>query len=158
MSAPILRFALALVPILACTPSDAPDDSGDTDDTGVEDLPPFDEMSRDQKLTFMGTTVLPQMKAKFDTHPAYGAGPLTCASCHGEDMEAVDYAMPNGLYPLDYAKFPYSGSQDAEEASWGTFMETEILPAMGALLERELYGVDTPEGFGCFGCHAPPPG
>lgn len=95
----------------------------------------FDFVQRHERMTLY---VLPAMARRFRQHRNDEVARLTCLSCHGEDAEAVDYAMPNGLAPLDPAAMP-----DNEEARW---MSEVVVPSYD---RAALAGGTTT----CFSCH-----
>lgn len=86
----------------------------------------------------MTFAVLPRMAKLFQKHRHSPDPDLACTSCHGTDAEAVAYAMPHGLPPLDPARLPL-------DTEMGRFMKDEVAPAMADLLDKPSYG--------CFGCH-----
>jgi hypothetical protein len=73
-----------------------------------------------------------------------------CQTCHGIDMEAVSFKMPNHLYAL-----PATGAEEAAIAydeKTARFMIDTVVPAT-----RDLLGKDDPElakAVGCHTCHA----
>lgn len=105
-------------------------------------------MSHDERLTYMGTEVLPAMK---DSFKQQGFDTFKCANCHGEDYKDVDFAMPNDLTPLNPDNPIQSGMDLDEEMT--KFMVSEVLPQMAELLDMET-DVTTGKGeFGCLSCH-----
>jgi hypothetical protein len=101
-------------------------------------------------MDWMGLAVFPKMRAVFQEHDAKYAT-LDCQTCHGKDMEMVDFKMPNYLFSLpkdntlDWAK-----DYDAKTTE---FMSEQVVPEMAKLLDMEPYDAETGKGFGCFGCH-----
>lgn len=144
--------------------TDTPAETDETDvvetdvvETDEEEMIAYADMNREQRLDYMATTVLPQMRDLFQAYDATAFAGFGCATCHGGNMVEADYQMPNALSSLEFAKFPYSASTDPEEAAWGAFMETEVLPTMATLVGREPFNPATnPEGFACFDCHNMP--
>lgn len=147
--------AVFIVLVTACaTPEDVNYVSHDSDTTGSGTASTWVEMDREQRLAYMNDIVLPTMKARFEAASPAPLAILECETCHGDDMVARDYVMPNRLPAVDAAKFPYSTSADPDEAAWGLFMEGEVVPAMAELLGQSAYDADTnPGGFYCFACH-----
>jgi hypothetical protein len=131
------------------TTGDPGDDSGgDTGGGGGTDGATWATMDRDARLTYMGTTVLPQMKEAFKQR---GFETFKCANCHGEDYQAVDFKMPNDLTPLNPDNPIQSGMDLDEEMT--KFMVSEVLPKMAELLGKQT-DVTTGKGeFGCLSCH-----
>jgi hypothetical protein len=114
--------------------------------------PTWAEKGREARLAYMTDVVLPTMREIFQARdPARYAG-FTCATCHGDDHVAADYAMPNALTPL-----PIDGTLDAARAidpDMTTFMLDEVFPVMADLLGRDKYNQGSaPDGFRCVGCH-----
>lgn len=105
--------------------------------------------SRDERMEYMGLYVFPKMKALFKTFDATAYGKFRCQTCHGEDMEAVDYKMPNGIYALP-ADNPEQAARDYDEKTT-QFMVASVLPAL-----RELLAKNDPElskAMSCNTCH-----
>jgi len=111
----------------------------------------FDDMTREQKLTFMRETVMPEMTALFQELDGERFADFGCADCHGEDMQEVDFAMPNGVAPLTHEQIPAIFESDQPMA---VFMTQRAWPRMAELLGEDLYDPETHEGFSCFNCHA----
>ena len=101
-------------------------------------------------MEFMGLYAFPQMRSLFVAFNPKAYKTFRCQTCHGADMEAVDFKMPNGLYAL-----PVEGAEKAAleyDEPTARFMIDRVLPAMQTLLAK-----DDPElqkSFGCHGCHA----
>jgi len=154
-------LALSLLLFVAACPTANDDDSASNDDDAADpcaDYEPsgaFDDMDDDEKRQFMTCVVMPDMTDAFQAFDADEYATFGCATCHGQDREAVDHEMPNGLEELPLAGFPFSESNDPEEAAFGEFMEDEVLPAMQAHLGRSS-NFNDPNFFGCYGCHERP--
>lgn len=135
------------------TTSGGADSGGDAADSG--DAEPaaaasWADMDRDERLTYMGTTVLPKMKESFKQQ---GFDSFKCANCHGADYKEVDFKMPNDLTPLN-ADNPIQSGMDLDE-EMTKFMVSTVLPQMAELLGEET-DVTTGKGeFGCLSCHLP---
>ncbi|GEM_PF-2986108 len=131
------------------------EDPVDDDDDALPDS--YQEMDRMQRTTYMEETVLPRMQELFSAYDPFFPE-VECETCHGADYEDpdVDYAMPNGNTELPFSGFPFSESDDPEEAAFGEFMEDDILPDIVELLDEEEFDPQTGEGFGCYGCHERP--
>src|SRR5690606_6269812 len=99
----------------------------------------------DQRLEFMGVTVMPKMRAAFQEFDPAGFKDFGCKTCHGDDMEAVEFRMPNALMELQQPDpIPAAREWDAETTR---FMVDEIVPQMQSLLQMEK------DEFTCFSCH-----
>jgi hypothetical protein len=108
---------------------------------------PWDQKTREERMAFMGAHVSPTMKKLFQKYDAKGYADFQCQTCHGSDMEAVDYRMPNGLYELP-ADDPIAEAKDVDE-DVAEFMVKEVAPMMAKLLSRPKMA----EGEACFICH-----
>lgn len=95
----------------------------------------YDFEQRHERMTLY---VLPSMARQFRRHRGEPFATLTCLSCHGENAEAVDYRMPNGLYPLNPEALP-----NTDEARW---MAETVVPAYDRVAQA---GGSTT----CFSCH-----
>ena len=101
----------------------------------------FDDLSDDEKLTYMSTEVLPTMQAIFQGYDSEAYAEFSCATCHVTGLSDGSYAMPDpGLPPLREADFPYEGEL-------ADFMEHEVRATMAELLGP------TDGGRPCVTCH-----
>jgi hypothetical protein len=124
--------------------------SGSSAEPGAADVP-WKDKTREQRLEYMGLVVYPKMKETFQAQDADGFKDFKCQTCHGEDMEAVEFKMPNSLYALPVAD-PMGSAMEYDEAV-ATFMAQTVVPAMAELLGEQPYNPETQTGFGCFSCH-----
>ena len=109
---------------------------------------PWKDKTFEQRQDWMGIKVLPAMKAlwaEFEPEKEF-----KCQTCHGEDMEAVKFKMPNSLYALP-ADDPMKAAMEYDEDT-AKFMAEKVLPKMAELLDMEVMN-EQGEGFGCLGCH-----
>lgn len=134
-------------------------DPGDSDaDTDVavdtDSWDDWDTLSFDHKLTYMTDTVLPQMQQLFDD-ASPRAIQLSCATCHGTDALAVQYAMPNDLYPLQFQSPTLPDTFDSpEQEAWAYFMRDDVSVTMAALLKQDFDDEFVLQGtFTCLSCH-----
>ncbi len=104
------------------------------------------DMDHDQRLEYMGTVVLPTMEKLFKAYDAEGFSDFGCKTCHGEDGEAVNYKLPNGLYALPPAD-PVAAAKEYD-AEVTAFMQDKVNPEMAKLL-----GTEVGNGFSCMTCH-----
>jgi hypothetical protein len=98
-------------------------------------------------MAFMGAHVAPEMKkifVKFDKEEFADFG---CKTCHGADMDLLDFRMPNDLYALP-ADNPVEEAMDLDEDT-AQFMIKEVVPNMARLLSEK----PGPDGVSCFTCH-----
>ena len=108
-------------------------------------------MDRAQRLVFMQQTVMPEMQAMFQEHDPERFADFGCPTCHGGNMQEVDFAMPNGVAPLDPAQI---GALFQSDQPMPQFMVQRVWPRMAELLQQAPYDPATHEGFGCMNCHA----
>lgn len=102
-------------------------------------------------MEFMSTVVYPKMKQVFQEQDPKAYANFKCQTCHGNDMEAVNFKMPNSLYAL-----PTDKTIDAAmeyDAKTTKFMMERVLPTMSELLGIAPLDPKTGQGFSCFNCH-----
>jgi cytochrome c553 len=146
-----IRYGLTAVLVsvpLACGSGQATAETPANEPAAAQEAPAdaaltWATMNREQRLEFMGLTVLPEMKQLFQKYDASYAE-FKCQTCHGDDMKEVDFKMPNGLFPLTKPN-PIPAAKDYDEQVTN-FMQTEVVPRMGELL-------GTADSFNCFACH-----
>jgi hypothetical protein len=112
----------------------------------------WEALDRSERMVFMNDTVTPVMRELFQGHDPVAYADFGCETCHGGDMVAVDYRMPNALMPL-----PIEGTLETAQArdpEATLFMLEEVFPVMADLLDRDRYHPSSaPDGFRCVGCH-----
>jgi hypothetical protein len=96
---------------------------------------PWAQKNRAERMEFMGLHFFPRMKALFEAQGPASAPPFRCQTCHGEDMEAVNYRMPNSLYALP-AKDPVAAARAYDERTT-TFMVESVAKTAVELLGGE---------------------
>jgi cytochrome c553 len=111
----------------------------------------WQEKSREQRMDWMGLEVFPKMRAAFVEFDAKEYSAFACQTCHGNDMEMVDFKMPNKLYSLNKAD-PVTDAKEYDEETTQLMVDV-VVPEMAKLLDMEPYDPETQKGFGCFGCH-----
>lgn len=106
---------------------------------------------RHAEMTFL---IHPALMERYQAFYRTEAPELRCATCHGEDMEAVRYRMADT--PLDDLKpsavqalYLDGAVLDAEQ----TFKRDVITPLMARLMGVPAYDPASGLGFSCFGCH-----
>jgi hypothetical protein len=105
-----------------------------------------------QRMDWMGLQVFPKMKGVFKEFDADRFSEFACQTCHGDEMEIVDFKMPsNKLYALP-RKDTLQSARDYD-AKVTDFMVATVMPKMAELLDMPVYDRETKAGFGCFGCH-----
>lgn len=104
-------------------------------------------MSKERKLEYMNTTVMPRMKSVFVTFDPHRYLKIDCATCHGRGAEAHGYAMPNPDLLLEPSPWNTTGAKASTAPShMDAFMAGVVVKEMARLVDRPV---------GCFGCHAP---
>ncbi len=103
-------------------------------------------------MDYMREVVLPTMREIFQSYDAERYADFSCVTCHGQNAEEVDYAMPNVLGPL-----PLDGTIEtamARNPEMTMLMLEQVFPQMVELLDEEKYNSETaPDGYRCVGCH-----
>ncbi len=107
-------------------------------------------MSHEQKMDYMQNTVMPEMRRMFQEFDGQRFANFSCRTCHGENPQAVNWHMPNGIAPLDPSTIP---AMFASQDRMHVFMTQRLWPRMTALLGKQPYNPETHQGFGCMGCH-----
>lgn len=117
---------------------------------------PFKNMTVDEQMAFMKQRVLPETKQLFVAFdPAFAT--MTCKTCHGEGAENGSWEMPNPkLKPLPDSEEAFMAwvQKEPAEGKWAGFMATQLEPAMGRLLQVQVFDPKTKTGeFSCEACH-----
>ncbi len=106
------------------------------------------EKNDEQRFGYMAAQVHPIMSKVFIEYDPDNAG-FTCSNCHGENMEQIDYAMPNeSLYAMPPDR-PYDDAIDFDQKI-AVFMMTKVTPTLQDLLNK---GDGAPTKVTCFTCH-----
>lgn len=116
---------------------------------GAPDVP-WSHKSHEERRAFMAAHVEPTLRHLFQKHDAKSYGSFGCATCHGGDMELVDFRMPNSLYALP-AENTIAEAKDYDEKTT-EFMMSEVVPTFAKLLSAKA-GDPGPGGVTCFTCH-----
>jgi len=164
LAAPFV-FALACggsapAPVTPAPSSTAPADSGapapsaTPAPTAATDgaLAPFETLtSMEDKAARMKQVVKPQMAKVFQGHDATKYADFGCATCHGPKMapKPQEFLPKIDLSPDGFKKLM------AEKPDTVKFMHEQVVPAMAAAMGDKPYDMQTKQGFGCLGCHAP---
>ena len=112
---------------------------------------PWKDKTHEQRMDWMGLQVFPKMKGVFTQFDAERFSGFACQTCHGDDMEIVDFKMPNKLYALPRTDTIKSARD--YDAKVTEFMLSTVTPKMAELLDMQPYDPATKSGFSCFGCH-----
>jgi hypothetical protein len=108
---------------------------------------PWEKKTHEERMGFMGGHVEPKMKALF---VAYDSSYSTfgCQTCHGRDMELIDFGMPNDIYALS-VEDPIEDAMGYDE-DVAKFMIEKVVPTMASLMSKTS---GKPGGVTCFTCH-----
>lgn len=110
------------------------------------------DKTRAQRMDWMGLQVFPKLKTAFKEFDESRFSGFACQTCHSEEMEMVDFKMPNTkIYALPLANPVQSAREYDEKVT--DFMVNTVTPRMAELLDMPVYDPETKSGFGCFGCH-----
>jgi hypothetical protein len=118
---------------------------------------PWAEMDFDEREFYMIGKVLPIAEEVFRGFDAHAFAEFGCESCHGEDGEARDFAMP----PPDLPTVPAPGTDEfaqmeKDQPRMVRFMRRKVTPTTATILGFDEFDPETGEGFGCNGCHPTP--
>ena len=112
---------------------------------------PWSHKTREERMGYMAAAVHPRMKQVFVESDESYAESFSCETCHGSEMELVDYRMPSeALYALP-ADNPVGEAMDLDE-DVANFMMGKVMPAMAELLSAKP---GAKGGVNCFTCHPP---
>jgi hypothetical protein len=111
---------------------------------------PWADMDAQARNDYMIGKVLPIMDEAFRTHDATEYPELGCETCHGQDCEEREYAMPNpraSIVPEPGTR-PWTG-MEATFPDMVAFMQSEVVPKMTSIMGYDIT---------CASCHpsAPP--
>jgi hypothetical protein len=116
------------------------------------------DMTYDQKRAYMKAAVVPTMKPIFQAFNAKMFSKFTCDTCHGKDGADRKFKMPsNDIKPLPGTPEAFQAKMKTEPdwPKWADFMAHKVEPAMGKLLDVQLFDPAKPVkgAFGCANCH-----
>jgi hypothetical protein len=111
---------------------------------------PFRQKTREEKQAYMAAHVQPAMKKLFQGFDGKGYAGFGCETCHGGDMETVDFKMPNSLYALPEKDTIAEATSYDEKTT--KFMMEQVVPTFARLLS-EKPGEPGGPGVTCFTCH-----
>ena len=134
-----MRRLLPLIFLAACAPEAPP----------YEPPGPWATLTWTERYEFMVEITQPEMEQMFRDFDPVAYPEVTCATCHGEDGAAVDYAMPNGVAPLAFSDFPFDEHEDDRLREVGIWMEDTVIVRMAEYTGEEV-AVD---GMSCLDCH-----
>jgi hypothetical protein len=139
----------------ACGQTAAP--SPNTSDRAKALSPPpgrWSELSQRERKLHMSEHVLPAMEAKFKAFDAARYAGFSCVTCHGKDMVARNFAMPNPtLRALHPTGSPEQKQMVREQPEMVRFMFNHVVPSVQTMLGAEAYDATQKSGFSCYVCH-----
>lgn len=103
--------------------------------------------SREQRMGFMAAAVHPRMKMLFKEYDST-YDDFSCQTCHGDDMELIDYKMPSDIYPLPTENTLEEARDYDEDVT--KFMVDKVLPELKKLFNQ---GKGPQTNVSCFSCH-----
>jgi cytochrome c553 len=109
------------------------------------------DKSREQRMDWMGIAVFPKMRKLFLEQDSEKYRDFACQTCHGKDMELVDFRMPNTLFALSKGDTLAQAKEYDEKTT--DFMLGAVVPEMAKLLDMDAFTLENQSGFGCMGCH-----
>jgi len=111
------------------------------------------DMSKDQRIEYMKSVVVPQMKQVFTTFNPDRYGKMGCMTCHGDGATDGSFKMPNPKLPVLPNSSDGFKQLAMDKPAVMEFMKTEVKPKMAALLGMPEWTPDKKTGFGCGECH-----
>jgi hypothetical protein len=112
---------------------------------------PWRGKSHEERQAFMGAHVEPIMRKLFQGYSAKGYADFGCETCHGSNMDLIDFKMPNAIYPLP-EKDTIAEASSYDEATT-KFMVEKVVPTFAGLLSEHAVSPGQPGGVSCFTCH-----
>jgi hypothetical protein len=111
------------------------------------------DMTKDQRIEYMKTTVLPQMKQAFTAFDPDHYDKMNCVTCHGDSATDGSFKMPNPKLPVLPNSPDGFKRLAAERPAIMDFMKNEVKPKMAGLLGVHEWTPETKRGFACGACH-----
>jgi hypothetical protein len=112
---------------------------------------PWSQKSHDERQGFMAAHVEPTMKRLFMSFKPKSYSDFGCETCHGKDMDLLDYRMPNALYALPEKDTIAEATSYDEDTT--KFMMEKVVPTFAKLLSESPKEPGTAGGVSCFTCH-----
>jgi hypothetical protein len=146
----------AVAPSAAPAPSAsaaAPEASASAAAAGAPGPGQWDTWSKDQKMAYMKSAVMPKMGGLFHDFDAKRFAEPRCTLCHGNAAKAGNFKMPNPELPkLDITPEGFKALQ-AKKADMVEFMMKKVEVETAHLIGEEPFDPQTKKGFGCLNCH-----
>jgi hypothetical protein len=111
------------------------------------------DMVKEQRIDYMKSVVLPQMKQAFTQFSPDRFSGMNCVTCHGDGAADGSFKMPNPRLPVLPNSSEGFKHLAADKPAVMDFMKGEVKPKMAALLGMPEWTPDTKSGFGCGACH-----
>ena len=140
----VLGPAAAAVAVALAGCSDAKSPEGGPN-IGAPEVP-WRNKTHEQRQAYMAARVQPTMKRLFQSFNGKTYADFGCETCHGHDMDVVDFKMPNSLYALP-EKDPVAEGMSVDEDT-AKFMVEKVVPTFAKLLHEQPQ-----KGVTCFTCH-----
>jgi hypothetical protein len=115
--------------------------------------PAWKDMTKEQRIEYMKTAVLPKMKPEFIGYNAKRYAEMSCVTCHGEGAKNGSFKMPNAKLPKVPATMDGFKKLMAAKPKAAEFMAKTVVPEMAKLLGQDPFDPATGKGFGCHNCH-----
>lgn len=150
-------IVLALFLAAACGPKSKPTETttpgGGGEVAAAEPMTPerWESMDGEARAGYMKEVVAPKMTTVLQEFPEFQNEEINCKTCHGEKAEQGEFKMPNPDLPVLTAAMVQN--PDADHQAIVDFMKQRVTPSMAELLGRPTWSPETPDGFGCGGCH-----
>jgi hypothetical protein len=112
---------------------------------------PWRDKSHDERQAFMAAHIEPTMKKVFQKFNSKAYAGFGCETCHGADMEFVDFKMPNSLYALP--KKDTIAEATSYDETTTKFMMEQVVPTFARLLSDSPKEPGHAGGVSCFTCH-----
>jgi hypothetical protein len=114
----------------------------------------WDKWTKDQKLAYMKTAVMPKMGGAFHDFDSTKYAEPKCTLCHSAaGAKTGNFKMPNPDLPkLPSTPAEFKKLHDAKPQVMD-FMGQQVVPQMAALVGEAPFDIKTGKGFGCFECH-----
>jgi cytochrome c551/c552 len=103
-------------------------------------------LTREQKVAFMKTHVVPKMGPIFQAMNSEIYKDFGCKTCHGPEFK--DHP-PEFLPALAFK----DGKLVTDKPEVAKFMGEKVVPEMAAIMGMPPYNPETKQGFGCGACH-----
>jgi hypothetical protein len=112
----------------------------------------WDTWSKDQKLEYMKTAVMPKLGGMFHDFDGTRYAEPKCALCHGAGVKDGSFKMPNAELPkLDITPAGFAALKAKKPKVLDFMMQVEHTTA--DLIGEQPFDPKTMQGFGCLNCH-----